>query len=499
MKIVAFSDWRVQNIGKFIEYLSTLKQKPDIIVYAGDDISRFNGNTSKNYFEKFAKLSKYGLVAVAGNDDIRSVRSLIKGKDVYNLHDIPLILDDYAFIGLEGATKPPGILLHSESYVKKHLNKKLKEIPKDKKIIVVSHTPPYGILDMGIRFGINHIGSTALREFIEENHNRIKLVICGHAHSQGGKIEKYLGMYIINCASHDYESAPGNVAIIDIGGDVYINWIAIHEWGWASKELSQLMSVPLVGYSRAQTLLDAGIDSIEKLSNLPLNHPLSKNARFGGIFESIVNYAKAIALNQPIVKGIHPFFENLDEKNIYFFDTEYVPKRQIFLIGWMNRTGKVHQLFLDNPQNEKSMLEEFREWLILEKPILVAYSSKSADMPQLIRAFRRFDIPTNEVKNAFFDLYYDCINTFSIKKQYIFLPMPNSMSLKDISRYLGYAEPEDVTIKNGIDALSQYLQFLNTGDEKIKRELLKYNKTDLDRLKFVFEKIKDLMENWAGE
>ncbi|KKM72788.1 hypothetical protein LCGC14_1416990 [marine sediment metagenome] len=42
MKIVAFSDWRVQNIEHFIEYLKGLKEKPDVIVYAGDDLERFN-------------------------------------------------------------------------------------------------------------------------------------------------------------------------------------------------------------------------------------------------------------------------------------------------------------------------------------------------------------------------------------------------------------------------------------------------------------------------
>ena len=42
MKILAFSDWRVQNIEQFIDYLERLKEKPDVIVYAGDDLDRFN-------------------------------------------------------------------------------------------------------------------------------------------------------------------------------------------------------------------------------------------------------------------------------------------------------------------------------------------------------------------------------------------------------------------------------------------------------------------------
>ena len=36
MKILAFSDWRVQDIEQFIDYLGRLEEKPDIIVYAGN-------------------------------------------------------------------------------------------------------------------------------------------------------------------------------------------------------------------------------------------------------------------------------------------------------------------------------------------------------------------------------------------------------------------------------------------------------------------------------
>ena len=42
MKILAFSDWRVQNIEKLITYLENLEEKPELVVYAGDDLKRFN-------------------------------------------------------------------------------------------------------------------------------------------------------------------------------------------------------------------------------------------------------------------------------------------------------------------------------------------------------------------------------------------------------------------------------------------------------------------------
>ena len=187
MKILAFSDWRVQNIEKLITYLENLEEKPDLVVYAGDDLERFNYPTYKSLPKN---LNKYGLCAIAGNDDFPYMMYAIAGKNVYNIHEKPIHIDDFAFIGLEGATSEIGFLIKSEEEVKAHLNKMLNKV-KSKNLIIVSHTPPFEILDFGIRFGSNCIGSTALKEFIEQNSDRVKLVICGHVHSQGGMEEKF--------------------------------------------------------------------------------------------------------------------------------------------------------------------------------------------------------------------------------------------------------------------------------------------------------------------
>ncbi|MGB9622777.1 MAG: hypothetical protein ACPL07_02920, partial [Candidatus Bathyarchaeia archaeon] len=41
LKILAFSDYRVHNIDVLLEFVQGLREKPDLIVYAGDDIERF--------------------------------------------------------------------------------------------------------------------------------------------------------------------------------------------------------------------------------------------------------------------------------------------------------------------------------------------------------------------------------------------------------------------------------------------------------------------------
>lgn len=263
------------------------------------------------------------------------------------------------------------------------------------------------------------------------------------------------------------------------------------------KKIEELMKVPLVGYKRAKAMLELGINNIKELSESEIQPDTSIYPCFlGKVFELIKNYAKAIMLDKPLIIGRHPFFK--EKKNIYFFDAEYDPVGTtkgpygIFLLGIMDTNGKTKQLFLDDPTKERSMLDEFNNWLKKEKPILIAYSSTSADKPQLINAFNRFEISTTELKNTFFDLYYDCISTQKLATQFIYLPMTDSKGVKDISDLLGYNEPKDLEIKDGFEALMMYNHFFKKKNDKIKNDLLYYNKIDLERTKFIFDHLKKL-------
>lgn len=63
--------------------------------------------------------------------------------------------------------------------------------------IVVSHSPPFGILD--VVPGNRHIGSRGLLKYIERH--RPKLVIVGHVHECGGLHMNYKGTQIYNVAT----------------------------------------------------------------------------------------------------------------------------------------------------------------------------------------------------------------------------------------------------------------------------------------------------------
>ncbi len=538
MKILAFSDWRVQNIEQFIDYLERLKEKPDVIVYAGDDLDRFNNipyitmpktlrnryreelikiqepfgmfdkkiieeiifknkieyKMDENKFEKIASFSRYGLLVVAGNDDHYYRKKAINGEKVVDIHDNSVIIDDYAIIGIEGSTGKIGLLQYTEKEIKEHLKTKVKQVG-DRQLIIVSHSPPFKILDFSIRFSQGHIGSSALRDFIEKNSNKVRAVISGHSHLQGGKFKEFKNTYVINCASHDIYGDPGRIAIIDISDDnVDISW----------KILYELSTVPMVGEKTYEKLGEHGILHVEQLAVLRPTDQLYQE--FSDIQKNrlnlIINYANAITSDKIInKKGIKSALNSLEGKNIYFFDAEYNSETTssgpygMFVLGWMDRKGNVLQKFLDNTKDEKEILNKFCQWLEKENPILIAYASTTADAPHLRNCFTRLKLPFQQIEYYFFDLYQDVLYTRSYQKQKYYLPLGKPCGLKEVSEFLGYPKP-DLEISDGILAPRKYEEFLNSRNEKlkekIKTDLLEYNRDDLKRTKFIYYQLMEL-------
>lgn len=274
LRVVAFSDYRVQDHFILVQFIRTLDPAPNLILYGGDDLERFH-TSSHNYFEELAALSTDGLCAVIGNDDMllpsgnggkgaKSPRAYIRGNNVFEVHRTPLIIGDYAVIGSEAASfdkqvQPIG-LCYPEKLIAIHLSNAARAV-KGKRLIVVSHTPPRGILDTGIRFSEGgHIGSAALRDFLRKRRD-VLLVVCGHVHSCGAQSKKINRCLVVNAASHDWPGEPGRVAVIDIrkGRVRNIEWHLLQD---------ELCSVPGIQQGRAEMLRGAGIHSLAQLTEL---------------------------------------------------------------------------------------------------------------------------------------------------------------------------------------------------------------------------------------
>lgn len=250
MRLLAFSDWRVQGIDDVFSFVQDLEDPVDFILYGGDDIGRFE-EEGVNYFAELSRYTKQGMVlAVIGNDDVPELKRVLKSENVQDLYEEPFVFQNFAFIGLEASTSGPAIIKHTEKEVKEHLKKQHSEV-RGKNLIILSHTPPHGILDLGIRFakldeGSHHIGSTSLRSFVQQN--KVNLVICGHCHSHGGLSTQLLDTTIVNVSSHDHLGAKGNFALIDIDsqGQASIEWHDTFE----RLKMSSLMRLHSVGASQ---------------------------------------------------------------------------------------------------------------------------------------------------------------------------------------------------------------------------------------------------------
>lgn len=133
LRVLAFSDCRVQDLDAIISWIVGRPEKPDLIIYAGDDVRRFVPDPKTNYFEQLAALSTHGIVAVVGNDDLPEYRNLIGGHKVYEIHSRPVTIGRFLVVGVEGAPiLENGIGLgptsHAESEISDHLHRC---IPKD--------------------------------------------------------------------------------------------------------------------------------------------------------------------------------------------------------------------------------------------------------------------------------------------------------------------------------------------------------------------------------
>lgn len=174
----------------------------------------------RNLFEELARESRYGLAAVIGNSDMNIDRLRISGDKVYELHSTLLKIGSFLIAGLEG-TIGEGIVGGFGRYGECDYRFRLEYIRslagQGDKLVLVTHTPPRGILDRAMRYGERSVGSVALREFIEEY--EVPLAICGHVHRLGG-VSEWLGRTrVVNVSSHDFIAEKANIALITLYED----------------------------------------------------------------------------------------------------------------------------------------------------------------------------------------------------------------------------------------------------------------------------------------
>ncbi|HIQ49663.1 MAG TPA: YfcE family phosphodiesterase [Nanoarchaeota archaeon] len=178
MKILCISD-----IHGDIEKIENLKGiNPDLILIAGD-LTNFGGKQEANLvLNELFKISN-NILAIPGNCDYYEVLELLEEKNI-SVHGKGVKIGEIGIFGVGGSNPTPFSTPFeiSENQIYELLKKGYEEIKDCKIKILLSHAPPYGILDK-ISSGIN-VGSKAIREFLEKN--KIDYLICGHIHEACG-------------------------------------------------------------------------------------------------------------------------------------------------------------------------------------------------------------------------------------------------------------------------------------------------------------------------
>jgi len=477
MRALAFSDWRVQNIDDIFKYVESLTEPLDVILYAGDDVGRFQARGT-NYFTELAEYTKQKKVlAVVGNDDLPSVKSILQSENVHDLHEEPFVIGNFGFMGLEGATSGPALVSHSEAYVHSHLKEQYEKI-KSKKPIIVSHPPPYGVLDIGIRFatekeGTHNIGSKSLRNFVQRND--IHLVICGHCHTLGGLSKKFHDTTIANVSSHDSLGATGNFALIDFDSDYspHIQWFDTYRL----IDPNSIMRLHGIGHKKALQFKRVRIKTIQNLAKIKNLKRLSQKTKFSEYFlEKMQLKARSVIENKvfQISELILPLHD------LIFFDIETdLACKKVWLIGILHN-GNFTQFFAKNWRQEKSMLMNFLTFLENKhNSTLVSFSGTSFDRNVVHRALVRLNLDSD----FFFSLPHIDLCQL-IRRSFIF---PNqSYALKDLGAHLEY--PFEHPDLSGLRVALEYQSHLKE-KRKLDSRVLEYNKDDVSILPYIIEKI----------
>jgi Icc-related predicted phosphoesterase len=185
MKILASAD--VHGRRPVYDWLLNVAQEQDVdaIVLAGDLFGCLDGfGTPEDAQRHEARLLTDVLQGVGrpvlyimGNDDLVELNA---GSDqLQSLHGREVKCGRFAFVGYQYSLPfMGGTFEKPDADIRADLARLPVRLGPD--TVFVSHSPALGILDPG--FGDVHIGSSALRDFLEANHFRAHI----HGHSHGG-------------------------------------------------------------------------------------------------------------------------------------------------------------------------------------------------------------------------------------------------------------------------------------------------------------------------
>src|SRR3989338_2023150 len=178
MNVLAFTD--CHGYEQAFKSVERLAKKADFCVCSGD-ISMFEQKL-ENHIKRLDRFGKPVFIIPGNHEGASTLRKICEEyKNVRYAHAKVIPFDDFLIIGFGTS----GFSLIDEEF-ERFVEKRLEEIDKNKKVIFLSHAPPFNTrLD---RLGKSNVGNKSVRRFIKAHQPDI--VVCGHLHENFGKRDK---------------------------------------------------------------------------------------------------------------------------------------------------------------------------------------------------------------------------------------------------------------------------------------------------------------------
>ena len=212
MKLIAFTD--IHGAYDRVEDAMRREEDFDAVVIGGDLTTRGTEQEAAAALERFGRYGR-PLFVVAGNMDNPSFDRLFDRLGV-GINGRGLLLKDVGLFGVSGSPFTP---MHtpyeiSEEEIARRAERGFREVRAARVTVFVPHAPPHKSMLDAIFLG-KHVGSTAVREFIQKRQPHI--VVCGHIHEARG-IDRIGRSEIVNCGA----ASLGSYAVIALDETIHI-------------------------------------------------------------------------------------------------------------------------------------------------------------------------------------------------------------------------------------------------------------------------------------
>ena len=209
MRLLGLTD--IHGSRAAIERILSHVQKIDAILLGGD-ITNFGSPEDAEAIVRIAQAHCDTVLAVAGNCDSAEIDDRLAELGV-SVFERSVEVDGVGFYGL--SAMPPwlrSMYSFTEEEIAEALQSGSSQLGSPEREVLLSHSPPHATT-VDRTFSGQHVGSTALRAFVEER--QPELVICGHIHEARGT-DRIGRTTIVNCG----QAARGHFALITLHDEV---------------------------------------------------------------------------------------------------------------------------------------------------------------------------------------------------------------------------------------------------------------------------------------